>query len=71
MNVGSFSYYERVAAMIDLIQFFRDGHCTTPGVIAEKYGVSYRTANRWLELIDHRWVPLERRGPNYRKAVLR
>jgi predicted DNA-binding transcriptional regulator YafY len=55
---------------IALIQFFRDGHCTTAGEIAQRYGVGERTAQRMLLRIE-RYVPLQRTGPNYRKAVLR
>ena len=55
---------------LDLLQFFRDGHCTTSEQIAQRYGIGRRTAQRYLERID-RYVPLQRNGPNYRKAVLR
>ncbi len=54
---------------IDLIQFFRDGHCTTTSEIAQRYGIGMRTAQRYLNRVD-RYVPLDKRGPNYRKARL-
>ena len=53
---------------IDLIQFFRDGHCTTAQEIALRYGIGLRTAQRYLGRVD-RYVPLQRNGPNYRKAT--
>lgn len=70
MNGRKLSHYEAVGMMLDLIQFFRDGHVTTPRIIAERYGVSVRTAQRYL-LVADRYVPLQKRGPNYRKAGLR
>ncbi len=54
---------------IDLIQFFRDGHCTTVAEIARRYGIGERTAQRYLNRVDY-FVPLDKRGPNYRKARL-
>jgi Fic family protein len=52
---------------IDLIQFFRDGHCTTVKEISQRYGLGERTAQRYLARVD-RYVSLQRNGPNYRKA---
>lgn len=59
-----------LGAVLDLIQFFRNGHCTTTAEIAVRYGVTQRTAQRWLQLVE-RHVPLQRNGPNYRREVLR
>lgn len=59
-----------LAAVLDLIQFFRNGHCTTTAEIATRYRVSQRTAQRWVTLAE-RHVPLDRNGANYRRAVLR
>lgn len=55
---------------IALIEFFRDGHCTTTSEIARRFDVSQRTAQRYLARIE-RYVPLQRNGPNWRKAKLR
>ena len=70
MNGSKPSHYEAVGVILDLSQFFKAGHCTTPSVVAERYGVSRRTAQRYFTVVE-RYIPLERRGPNYRKAVLR
>jgi len=60
------SFDAALAMHVDLIQFFRDGHCTTVRDICERYGVSERTAQRYLLRVE-RYVPLERRGANVRK----
>lgn len=59
-----------VEVHFDLVQFFTDGHCTTSEEISRRYGIGRRTAQRYLERID-RYVPLQRNGPNWRKAALR
>ncbi len=58
-----------IEAHIDLIQFFRDGHCTTAQIVAERYGIGLRTAQRYMNRVD-RYVPLQRNGPTYRKVRL-
>jgi hypothetical protein len=35
--------------------------------ISQRYGLGERTAQRYLARVD-RYVPLQRNGPNYRKA---
>lgn len=55
---------------LDLIQFFRDGHRTTAEEIANRYGIGLRTAQRYILRVDQ-YVPLQRNGPNIRKAGLR
>ena len=60
-------YAQTITAVVDLIEFFRAGHSTSASIVAERYGVSQRTAQRWLQLVP-RWVPLERKGWNYRRA---
>ena len=55
---------------LNLIQFFRDGHCTTAEEIARRYGIRLRTAQRYIVRVDT-YVPLQRKGPNIRKAGLR
>lgn len=57
----------KVTGMIDLIRFFEAGGSTNTDIIAQKYGIGRRSAQRWLFDIE-RWVPLEANGPNYRKA---
>ena len=53
-----------------LIQFFRDGHCTSIEEIARRYGIGLGTAQRYIVRVDQ-FVPLQRNGPNIRKAGLR
>jgi len=58
--MSSPNYAETVDALIDLIEFFRDGHSTTSREVATRYGVSLRTAERWCQRVK-RWVPLQER----------
>lgn len=55
---------------LNLIQFFRDGHTATAEEIANRYGIGLRTAQRYIVRVDS-FVPLQRNGPNIRKAGLR
>ena len=57
-------------AHLDLIQFFRDGHCTTAEEVANRYQISVRTAQRYISRVAD-YVPLQRNGPNIRRLVLR
>lgn len=56
---------------LDLIQFFRDGNSTTAAEVARRYGVSQRTAERYLARIDVLFCPLTKHGATWRRAVLR
>lgn len=62
--------FKHVEAMIDLLRFFECGHKTTTAVIAERYGVSQRSAERWLEMVQ-KFCPLERRGTVWAARIRR
>lgn len=54
-----------VQALVDLIQFFKAGGCTDAVAVAERYGCSLRSAERYFTEIE-RWVPLERKRNGHR-----
>lgn len=63
----------KVTGLVDLIRFFEAGGSTTSEIVAEKYGITQRSAQRWLFAVE-RWVPLEMsegRTPTYRKVTFR
>lgn len=57
-----------VTALVDLIRFLEAGGCTDAPTLAERYGVTPRTAQRWIERVE-RWVPLERKRSGCRQTV--
>lgn len=57
-----------VTALVDLVRFLEAGGCTDAPTLAEHYGVSRRTAQRWIERVE-RWVPVERSRSGYRQTV--
>ena len=57
----------KAAAYVQIVDFFNAGHSTNIEILAETYGKSTLTIERWLRDIDREILKLGKRGPNIRK----
>jgi len=55
---------EKTVALVRLVRLFEAGGSATTREVAEWFGVSRRTAQRWLLIVDVHLVPLASSGPS-------
>lgn len=67
MNQKPPASISKAAAFVQIVDFFNAGHSTNVEILAERYGKSTLTIERWLRDIDQNILRLGRRDGNFRK----